>query len=65
VVFIADRLVRMDKKGEGAVYVVAFNLASRDVIFSERVVSRASGFGFRNYWFRVVKDAEKALKKLH
>jgi len=65
VVFIADRLVHVGKKGEGAVYVVAFDLATREVLFSERVVARAGGYGFRNYWFRVIKDAEKVLKKLH
>jgi len=25
-----DRLVKLDKKGEGAVYVVAFDIASRE-----------------------------------
>jgi len=64
VVFIVDRLVKLDKKGEGAVYVVAFDIATRAVIFSEREIGKASGFGFRNYWFRVIKDAEKALKQL-
>jgi len=65
VVFIADRFVHVGKQGEGAVYVVAFDLATREVVFSERLVSRAGGYGFRNYWFRVIKDAEKALKQLH
>ena len=64
VVFIVDRLVKLDKKGEGAVYVVAFDIASREVIFSQRETSKATGFGFRNYWFRVIKNAERALKKL-
>ena len=64
VVFIVDRFVKLGKKGEGAVYVVAFDIASREVIFSQRETGRASGFGFRNYWFRVIKDAEKALKRL-
>jgi len=64
VVFIVDRLVKLDRKGEGAVYVVAFDIASREVIFSQRETGKATGFGFRNYWFRVIKDAERALKKL-
>jgi len=63
VVFVVDRLVKQDKKGVGAVYVVGFDVASREVIFSEREVNKATGFGFRNYWFRVIKDAEKGLKQ--
>jgi hypothetical protein len=64
VVFIVDRLVKLNKKGEGAVYVVAFDLATRKVFFSQRVVSKAAGFGFRNYWFRVIKNSEKALRRI-
>ena len=64
VVFIVDRLIKLDKKGEGAVYVVSFDIGTRKVLSSERIVSRAVGFSFRNYWFRVIKDAEKGLKKV-
>jgi hypothetical protein len=64
IVFIVDRLVKLDKKGQGAVYVVAFDIGTREVLFSERETGRAAGFGFRNFWFRVVKDAEKGLKKI-
>lgn len=64
VVFIVDRLVKLNKRGEGAVYVVAFDIGSRKVLSSERVVSKAAGFGFRNYWFRVIKNAERGLKRI-
>lgn len=64
VVFIVDRFVKLDKRGEGAVYVVAFDISSREVLSSERVTGKATGFGFRNFWFRVIKDAEKGLKSL-
>jgi hypothetical protein len=63
VVFIVDRLIKQEKKGQGAVYVVYFDIASREVLFSQRKVSNATGFGFRNYWFRVIKDAEGTLSK--
>ena len=65
VVFIVDRLVKLDKKGEGAVYVVAFDIGTREVLSSERIVGTAVGIGFRNYWFRIIKDAEKGLGKIH
>lgn len=64
VVFIVDRFVKLNKKGEGAVYVVVFDIGSREVLSSERVMGKAVGFGFRNFWFRVIKDAEKGLKNL-
>jgi hypothetical protein len=64
VVFIVDRLIKMDKKGTGAVYVVAFDVATREVVYSQREVCRAVGFGFRNFWFGVIKNAEKTLKKI-
>jgi hypothetical protein len=63
VVFIADRFVRVNKAAEGAVYVVGFDVASREVVFSQREVSKPSGIGFRNYWFRVIKNAEGALRQ--
>lgn len=62
VVMIADRFVKVDKQAQGAVYVVCFDIASREVIASERRVCKAGGAGFRNYWFRVIKDAEPALR---
>jgi hypothetical protein len=61
-VFIVDRLVKVEKKG--AVYLVYFDIAKREVIAKERVIVKAAGFGFRNYWFRVPKDALPSLKKL-
>ena len=64
VVMVADRFVKVDKKGRGAAYVVGFDIASRDVIFSQREIHNGTGFGFRNYWFRVFKDSERALAQL-
>jgi hypothetical protein len=64
VVFIVDRFVKMDKKGNGAVYVVVFDVATRNVISAQREVCRAGGIGFRNYWFAVIKNAERGLKNL-
>ncbi len=64
VVMIADRFVKYGSKGKGAVYVVAFDIASRDVILSQREIHNGTGFGFRNYWFRVFKDSEDVLAKL-
>ncbi len=61
-VFIVDRLVKVEQKG--AVYLVFFDVATRDVLAQQRVIVKAAGFGFRNFWFRVPKDALPRLKKL-
>jgi len=61
-VFIVDRLVKAEQRG--AVYLVYFDVATREVIAKQRVIVKAAGFGFRNYWFRVPKDALRNLKKL-
>lgn len=56
-VFIIDRLVKAQETG--CLYVVFFDIASRKVLLSERRCEKAGGFGFRNFWFRPVKDAAK------
>jgi hypothetical protein len=60
-VFIMDRLVKAQETG--CLYVVYFDVASRKVVHSERVVAKAAGIGFRNFWFNPVKTAVKGLPK--
>jgi hypothetical protein len=62
-VFIMDRLVKAQETG--CMYVVFFDVASRKVVHSERVCAPAGGMGFRNYWFRPIKDAVKKLPKMY
>lgn len=37
----------------GTFYIVFFDIASRNVLVSEKVVGSAGGIGFRNYWAKV------------
>ena len=62
-VFIMDRLVKAQETG--CLHIVFFDIATRKVVFSERVCEGAGGIGFRNYWFRPVKDAVKRLPKIY
>jgi len=62
-VFIVDRLVK--SQGSGAVYLVYFDVSTREVLASQRVIAKAGGFAFRNYWFGVIKNAEPGLRKFH
>ena len=47
--------------GGGVVHIVFFDVATREVIFAERQVHEPGGFGFRNYWFGVIKRADATL----
>lgn len=58
-VFIIDRMVKTSQAS--AIYVVFFDLKTREVITSTRGVYDAGGFGFRNYWFGSVKRAQSKL----
>jgi hypothetical protein len=47
----------------GAVYVVFFDVATREVISAEREIQQAGGSGFRNFWFGVIKRTDSKLSK--
>jgi len=60
-VLIVDRLVKPSQNG--AVYIVFFDAKTREVVTCDRHIGRAAGGGFRNYWFRVIKEADETLKR--
>jgi hypothetical protein len=62
-VFIVDRLVRAQKVG--CLYVVYFDISSRKVLYSERIIADGGGWGFRNYWFNPIKTAVGKLSKMY
>jgi hypothetical protein len=62
-VFIMDRLVKVQETG--CLYVVFFDVSSRKVLKCERLTEKAFGFGFRNYWFRPVKEAVRKLPPMY
>lgn len=47
-VFIAEGLNKPD--GQASYHVVFFNEDTKEIIYSKKVVEKANGFGFRNYW---------------
>ena len=53
-VFVMDRLVKNHE--QGCMYVVFFDVPSRQIVHSERACGEAGGGGFRNYWFSPVKE---------
>ena len=62
-IFVMDRLVK--NQAVGCMYVVFFDIASRKIVRSERVCGRAGGAGFRNFWFRPIKETVKLLPKMY
>jgi hypothetical protein len=62
-VFIMDRLVKAQQME--CYYIVFFDIGSRKVLHSERIVAKAGGIGFRNFWFRPVKDGVARLPKIY
>jgi hypothetical protein len=62
-VFVMDRLVKAQETA--CLHVVFFDVASRKVVRTERVCSKAGGIGFRNFWFKPVKDAVKQLPRMY
>jgi hypothetical protein len=62
-VFLMDRLVKAHSTG--CLYVVFFDVHSRKVLHSQRIIASAGGFGFRNFWFRPVKESVQKLTPMY
>jgi hypothetical protein len=60
-VFIAENLHKIEEMG--SYYVVFFDMASKEIIDSERKVGKAGGIGFRNYWAASVFNVMKTWLK--
>jgi hypothetical protein len=60
-VFVAENMHKVEEIG--SYYVVFFDLASKEIIDSERKVGKASGIGFRNYWTGSIYNVMKTWLK--
>ena len=62
-VFIVESFDKF--KESGFIYVTFFNIASKEVILTEKLTAKAGGFGVRNYWaktiFGVMEQSEKKM----
>lgn len=57
--FIVERLSKNEDKG--CAWPVFFDVASREVLYTERLCDGPSGMEFRNYWFNPLVDITKAM----
>lgn len=60
IVFIVDNLNKSTV--EEVVWVTFFNMNNKKVVFTEKVIAKAAGFGLRNYWARPFYDIIKNIK---
>lgn len=62
-VFIVESFDKF--KESGFIYVTFFNIATKEVILTEKLTAKAGGFGVRNYWaktiFGVMEQSEKKM----
>ena len=59
--FLMESLLKEQQKG--CLIITFFDIASREVLWSERRCELTAGFGFRNYYFRPTKEAVDSLRK--
>lgn len=61
VVFIMEKFVKLEEAGY--MWVVFFDISTKNILLMENMTGKAGGFGWRNYWartfFSVLKEIEK------
>lgn len=60
-VLIVDRYVKLQE--QGCTWIVWYDVGTRAVKSSTRSCEKASGFGFRNYWFHPLKELQADIKR--
>lgn len=61
--FVMEGMKKDDKKGDASMWVVLIDMSSKKVLLTERIESRATGFGFRNYWASTIKETLDEIEK--
>jgi len=54
--FVMEGMLKEEKKGQASMWAVLIDLSTKKILISERFESKATGFGFRNYWASTVKE---------
>lgn len=60
VVVVVESFNKIKEHGTG--YIVFFDLDSREVLYSHKLIGEAGGFGFRNYWAGAIHNWLKYTK---
>lgn len=60
-VFVVEAMSKSQK--EAAIWVTFFDIKTKKVLLTERLLGTAGGFGFRNYWAASIKDVLNQIEK--
>jgi hypothetical protein len=61
--FVMEGMKKEEKNNAASVWAVLIDMQSKKVLLSERFESKASGFGFRNFWASTIKVTLDAIEK--
>lgn len=61
--FVMEAMRKIDKKGEAANWVTLVDMKTKKVLMTERIVTKATGIGFRNYWASTIKEVIDEIEK--
>jgi len=62
-VFVMEAMQKIDKDAEAAVWATLIDMKTKKVLITERIVSKAGGIGFRNYWATTIKNTIETIEK--
>ncbi len=61
--FVMEAMRKIDKKGDAAIWVTLVDMKTKKVLMTERIVEKATGIGFRNYWASTIKEVIEEIEK--
>ena len=61
--FVMEAMRKVDKKGDAAIWVTLVDMKTKKVLMTERIIEKATGIGFRNYWASTIKEALDDIEK--
>lgn len=61
--FVMETMRKIDKKGDAAIWVTLVEMKTKKVLMTERIIVKATGIGFRNYWASTIKEVIEEIDK--
>ncbi|MBK8522197.1 MAG: hypothetical protein WAT20_07845 [Ferruginibacter sp.] len=61
--FVMEAMRKVDKKGDAAIWVTLVDMKTKKVLMTERMITKATGIGFRNYWASTIKEVIEEINK--
>ena len=61
--FVMEAMRKVDKKGTAAIWITFVDMKTKKVLMTERVETKATGIGFRNYWASTIKEVIELIDK--